>query len=268
MSVQFPTQIQVGYPDFWPVIFQKHQNFCVVAQGLGPIMDEIFSKAHGEPLHKVCRHLSKMVANSLSSVLMLGLNGFGHDAIKIARAMFEAAVTVAYLAKHQDEIDDYMDFHFLVSMKRHRYMGKYTPERLSEVTADAIEEGKQGYTRVISRFTNKAGRVRSRWSKKSFSEICADVGLAEQYLSFYALASNMIHADISGVMAQADPDPGVLDVDISPSEKFVGMAFITAHFSFVLAASEYIALARPEKQQLVEGLNNEFEAAWGKRSGK
>jgi hypothetical protein len=261
MSTAPRAEIQIGYPDFWPVVYQKHQKFCDVANGLGPIMDDLFSQAHSETLHKVCRQLSKMIANSFSAVLMLGMNGFGHDAIKIARTMFETMVTVAYLLKHPEELEDYMDFHFIVAMKRHRYMEKYTPERLKEVTPEAIESTKQGYARVVSRFTGKRG-VRGRWSKKPFGELCTDLGLKEHHLAFYAMASNFTHADVSGMMAQADPEPGVLDADIAPSERFVDMAFRTAHFAFVVSACEYVANVRPDKKPLADRIESDFVAAW------
>ncbi|MGB8580966.1 MAG: DUF5677 domain-containing protein [Candidatus Sulfotelmatobacter sp.] len=154
---------------------------------------------------------------------------YGVDAIKIARTMFEAAVTLAYLRKHPDEFDDYFNFHFIVAMKRHRYMEKHAPQHLNRVTPEAIDSSKKGYARVVSRFT-VSGKVRGRWSKRPFSQLCADLGLEEHYLTFYDLASNITHANISGVMSQAGPEPGVLDVDIAPSEQFVDMALSTAHF--------------------------------------
>ncbi len=261
MSTQRKGEIQMGYPDFWPIVLQKHEKFFALTQTIGPIIDDLFSEGHSEPLQKVCRHLSKTVANSVGAVLLLGMNGYGYDGIKIARTMFEAAVIVAYLRKHPDEFEDYFDFHFIVAMKRHRYMENYARELLKKVTAEAIAGSKQGYARVASRFTVN-GRVRGRWSKKPFSQICADLGLEEHYLSFYELASNITHANISGVMAQADPEPGVLDVDIAPSEQFVDMALRTAHFAFVLSASEYVALARPEKRAIADKLDSDFVAVW------
>src|SRR5260370_24582915 len=189
------------------------------------------------------------------------MNGYGVDAIKIARTMFESAVTVAYLRKHPDEFDDYFDFHFIVAMKRHRYMEKHAPELLKRVTDAAIAHAKEGYARVAPRFTVN-GRVRGRWSRKPFSQICADLDLEEHYLTFYELASNITHANISGVMPQADPDPDVLDVDSAPSEQFVDMALRTAHFAFVLSASAYIALARPDKQVVADKLESDFVTAW------
>lgn len=255
------TVMQVGYPDFWPVVLERHKKFFLVTQDLGPTIDDLFSVAHSETLHKVCRHLAKMVANSVGAVLLLGMNGYGVDAIKIARTMFEAAVTVAYLRKHPDEFDDYFDFHFIVGMKRHRYIEKHAPAHLKNVTKEAIDSIMHGYARVSPRFTVN-GRVRGQWSKRPFSQLCADLGLEGHYLSFYALASNITHANISGVMSQADPEPGVLDVDLAPSEQFVDMALSTAHCMFVLAISEYVALARPEKQSVADKIESDFVAAW------
>jgi len=163
VNTQSKPQIDVGYPDFWPVVMQKHKKFFALTQTLGPTIDDLFRMAHSEPMYKVCRQLSKMVANSVGAVLLLGLNGYGVDAIKIARTMFEAAVTLAYLRKHPNEFDDYFDFHFIVARKRHRYMEKYSPQHLKRVTAEAIASSKRGYERVSSRFAVN-GRVRGRLS--------------------------------------------------------------------------------------------------------
>ena len=261
MNTQGKPQIVAGYPDFWPKILRKHERLFLLTQTLGPTIDDLFRIAHKEPMFKVCRQLSKMVANSMGAVLLLGLNGYGVDAIKIARTMFEATVTLAYLRKHQDEFDDYFDFHFIIAMKRYRYIEKYAPKHLKRLTPEAIFSSKKGYARIAPRFTMN-GKVRGRWSKKPFSQICADLGLEEHYLTFYELASNITHANISGLMSQADPEHGVLDVDIAPSEQFVEMAMRTAHFAFVLAAREYIALARPEKQSVADKLEKDFVSVW------
>jgi hypothetical protein len=111
---------------------------------------------------------------------------------------------------------------------------------------------------------NKWGKVRGYWSKKGFPEICAEVGLEGHYLTFYDLTSRIIHADISGVMAQGDREPGVLDVEIAPSELNVDLAFSSAHCYFLVAVSEYIGLARPDKQAIADQIEKDFVAVWKK----
>jgi acyl dehydratase len=65
-------------------------------------------------------------------------------------------------------------------------------------------------------------------------------------------------------MAHADPEPGVLDVDLAPSQRFLGMVFTIAHGMFVRAISEYVALARPEKQSVADKIESDFMTAWKK----
>lgn len=143
----------------------------------------------------------------MNAVLLLGMNGLGNDSFKIVRSMFEAAVTIAYLRQHPEEFDDYLDFHFIVARKRLRYMEKYVPKSFSKLSPGVIASANTGYDRVKSRYMNKWGKVRGRWSKKGFPEICAELNLEELYLTFYDLASHIIHADISGVMAQGSREP-------------------------------------------------------------
>jgi hypothetical protein len=255
-------QIQMGYPDFWPVIFRKREKFFTALQEIGPVVDDLFSDGHREPLHKVCRHLAKMVSNSMNAVLLVGMNGFGNDALKIVRSMFESAVNIAYLRQHPDEFDDYFDFHFIVAMRRHRYLETYAPRLLDRIKPETIAENKIGFERVRPRYENKKGKIRSRWSKKDFATICAELGLQEHYLTFYDLTSRIMHADVSGMMSQGSKEPGVLDVEIAPSEMFVELALRSAHCWFILAVSEYVALARPQKQEVIEGLESDFVAAW------
>jgi hypothetical protein len=264
MDAEAPVLIQAGFPDFWPVIVEKYGKFFALTQSLEPTVKEIFGVGMSEPMHKVCRHLAKMVANSMNAVMLLGLNGFGIDALKITRSMFEMSVTVAYLRKHPAEFDDYFHFHFIVAMKRHRYMEKYAPHALSRVTHEAIASMKAGHARVVHRYTDKNGKVRGRWSRRDFFAICSDVdpNLGQLYLTLYDLTSRMMHGDITGVFAQADPEPGVLDVDIAPSENYVDLALRTAHGAFVLAASEYIRMARPELHPIADRLDADFMTAW------
>jgi hypothetical protein len=265
MHAETQSQIQqVGYPDFWPVTLEENRKFFLVTQNIAPTIDEVFGVGMSEPLHKVARHLAKMVANSMSAVMVLGLNGFGIDGLKVVRSMFEVSVTLSYLRKHPEEFDDYLDFHFIVGMKRHKYMEKYAPHLLNQVTPEAIASTTNGYARVSPRYMNKNGKVRGRWSRKSFGAICFDVDpqLGQLYLTLYDLTSRIVHGDISGVFAQADPEPGVLDVDIAPSEKFVGLALRTAHGAFVRATAEYIAMARPELQPIAERLEADFVTVW------
>src|SRR5271169_1447769 len=126
-------QVTIGYPEFYPLMLEKHAKFFEVMQTIPPMMDSVFSQGHSEPLHRVCRHLAKMVANSLNAVLLLAMNGLGNDCLKVVRSMFEAAVNVAYLREHPDQFPYCFDFHYIVASNRNRYLEKYNPAALQRL---------------------------------------------------------------------------------------------------------------------------------------
>ena len=262
MENKQPT-VDMGYEEFHALMHKKYAKLFEVMRSIPPMMNDLFSQGHSEPLHKVCRHLAKMVSNSMNAVLVLGIDGMGHDALKVTRSMFEAAVTVKYLRLHPEEFGDYLNYHFVVAKKRLRFMEKYSPADLAKISAKLIAETEAGYAREKVRY-ERSGRLRGRWSKKDFGAICAELGLEGHYLAFYDLTSRIIHADISGVLAQGDRELGVSDIDVAPSELNVEMALRSAHCYLVLAVSEYIGLARPVKQAIADRLDAEFMTVWKK----
>lgn len=251
-----------GYQEFWPVAFAKFEAFFEAAQKAEPLINEIFSVGQAEPLHKVLRHLSKIVSNSFSALLILGINGFGNDAMKLARGMFETALTVAYLKQHPEEFDYYMDYHWIIAMKRHRYVLKHAPDLLKQIQPEVIEEIVDNYQLVAPKFTNSRGKVRGRWSKKSFAQIAEDLGMADHYETFYHFASGMHHGDVSGMMMQMDSEEGVLDVNIAPSLEWVGEALISGHAALVCAISGYVDCCLPAKRLLAAELEADCMKAW------
>ena len=83
--------IVAGFPEFWPRVHDKFPLFFKAAQELEPIQNRIFQKQVSEPLHKILRHISKTVSNSLGALIVLVLNGYGNDAMRVARTMAAAS---------------------------------------------------------------------------------------------------------------------------------------------------------------------------------
>lgn len=81
-------KVVAGFPDFWQRAHDRFPLFFKAAGDLAPLQNEIFRKPVSEPLHKVLRHIAKIVSNSMGAVIVLVLNEYGNDAIKVARSMF------------------------------------------------------------------------------------------------------------------------------------------------------------------------------------
>ena len=262
--IQLDTRVVPGHPEFWDRVHDSAPKFFEAAKALEPYLNEIFSAGPSEPLHKVCRHIAKTVCNSLGAVLVLTCNGYGNDAMKVARSMFEGAVTVGYLKLHPEQLQDYMDFVWLSSHKLIQFLRDHSQETLKDIADEDLAHSEQEYQRVAPRFTNRGGKVRSHWCKRPFSQMVVDVGLAPWYPSFYHLASAMHHVDMRGLATQLErnPDPEVLDADIAPSDEWIKQALLAAHVSVLFALEQYIHMASPEKKGLIEKALEGLQSAW------
>lgn len=176
-------RIILGYPEYAQDFCAEYKNVIATLGIVQAAVNDTFSVGCAEPLHTVCRHQAKTVANSFSATLLLCANGFGHDAMKIVRGMFESTLNIMYLTKHPEELQDFMDYHWIGAMKRHRNVEKYAPELLKQIKPEAIDSIKTGFASVVDRFKDKKGRIRSRWSSKSLFEIAADVGMDQHYFT-------------------------------------------------------------------------------------
>src|SRR5437016_5647440 len=168
----------VGFPKFWQTAFNLKPAAFEEVRRIGDIQNEIFTKAPKNQLERVLRHLAKNAMNTLGATLTLCLNGYGHDAMKLARNTYEAHLNAAYLEKHPDEIDDYIDFYHVLIKDQLDNLDQSNPALTKELPADRREEINKEYDRVKHRFT---GKQRNHWAKKSIWEMAEDVGLKEHH---------------------------------------------------------------------------------------
>jgi len=264
VTFQLRTRVLPGFPDFWDTAVGKYPCAFAAMPEIVPLANEIFAIPMSEPIHKICRMLSKNIFTSCSALHLLCVNGFGVDAMKIARSMFEGAVSVAYLREHPEEVDDYLDFNWIKKKRLLDYLEQHDREGAQRVPPEMKQRFLDEYTRVVPRFRNTNGRVRGRWSKKPFSQLAAEVGVSKLYATFYDVTSSMHHMDIAGVFSQVEKseDPSVFDTDIAPSMEWVDQALIAGHTAVVLSMTNYISLAGIDRPDVVDKLQKGLEAAW------
>lgn len=116
---------QMTFEQFRPYIQQKYAAVFAAGFALPSQVNPVLDVPVGEPLHKVVRFMAKIVANDFGGLLILALYGYGLSGAKVARSMFEASVNAAYLAKHPECVDDYIDFHVVVKKKFYDHLLKY-----------------------------------------------------------------------------------------------------------------------------------------------
>jgi hypothetical protein len=257
----------VGYPDFWQRVHDQFPKFFDSATvELAEIGNTAFRRPLAEPLHKIARHLTRMVLNSLNSVSILALNGCGVEAMKIARSMFETAVTLGYLHLHPEEVEDYLDYHFVIQKQRLDFMKAHVQERFQQIPANVLQETEADYARVAPRFQDRKGKVRGSWCRTSIRQMTTEVGKEKLYLSFYKFASSIHHGDIGGATASSASltDDNVLDVEIVPSDAWLKYALMIAHDAAICALRDYNKIVTAGIDETVERVFRSYIAAWGK----
>jgi hypothetical protein len=81
--------IAAGFPEFWRPVYHKYRGFFDCALKLAPIVSDMVKTPVGGQLLHIVGRLVGAAANSYGALLTLVLNGYGLDAMKIARSIYE-----------------------------------------------------------------------------------------------------------------------------------------------------------------------------------
>lgn len=128
--------------------------------------------------------------------VMLTGNLRGVGAMKIARSMFEVAVTAEYLEKNPIAVDLFLDFAHITSW---RYVQKIERTNPGKVSAQHKREAEAEYNRIKGKF-EKNGRVRNSWSGKNLKEMAEAIDRADEYDLVYPVGSDPHHVSVMGLI--------------------------------------------------------------------
>ena len=247
-----------GFPAFRKDALQILGPLVPPAKLFLKIGREVMSVAVSEQLPDLAKQISETVANSMQSVLILACNGCGVDALKIARTMFEAAVTVHYLEKHPELVQDYVDFLWIIRKKHHEYLLRLPSEEVKPVSPDKVREMESAYERVKDRFTNRKGKPRNSWCKASLRDMAVEVEVESMYDGLYPFGSSMTHTDMLAIVAAAG-DSG--DVEPVPSNANLTLALQTAVVSYAMVLTAFDKIASLGRGDSLEAAFTQFKNA-------
>jgi len=137
---------------------EKHRESIEASQELVKIANDLMARSLSEPLHKMLRAIARIVVNSNGAVIELVTHGYGNDAMKVARSMFDGAVTIAYLRMHPELLADYFDFESICKWRMFEHFKETSPEEIALVPAERVAEMKTEFERVSPRFKDRTGR--------------------------------------------------------------------------------------------------------------
>jgi hypothetical protein len=159
--------------------------------------------------------MAAAAANTHGALLTLVLNGYGHDAVKLARSLFEIELNILRLKAHPEELEDFLGYHFI---RQKQLYDMFSDEQQKRVPRDRYDRMISDYNSVLGRFIGARDKThpRNEWCRVSLYERAEEAGsqYLDLYKMFYRQASSMHHLDFSGIAAHSDAD---MLADMAPS---------------------------------------------------
>lgn len=239
-----------GFQEMWNPVFQRFQVFFKAANNLNALQNRVLGVPALGQASEIIRYILKTMSNDYGAVLSLVLNGYGVQAMKIARSMFEAECNVLHLKTAPQGVQDYIDFEPITRKKLYDLM---TPDRQKALDPAWIENMHMDYAAAAPRFLrNKKGELRDSWCEVSLFKRAQAAGLEDLYHVAYGIASSMHHYDFQAIVSSLDGDSE--EIAVAPSWHWLGEALSTAHGALVRSLRHYLDVTNI-------GFENEIRAA-------
>jgi hypothetical protein len=226
----------VGIPEEWENFGQRHGRFLERFQDLEAAINTAFVRTIeiSIPLDRIIYFSGRLCAEEFNEIYLLCGNGYGVAALKLVRGMYERTVTTRYLSAHQEEAQNFLDFHWVSQRKLMKAIDEtFGPELLSQEKRDEVE---REFQRVRERFTVtdckecKTTRLNYTWSKLDFVSMAKKAGPVGQLIvPGYYLPTKETHSTIDAIFTRLDPEARGLIFDGGPQRKRADDAMLTAH---------------------------------------
>lgn len=258
MDSETPSEVVAGFPEMWQPVHDKYRPFFELATNLQAIVNEMTQRPMSGQLSQIVCRMVLAAANTNGALLTLVLNGFGHDAMKLARSIYETELNIVWLKKHPEDISDFVDYLIIQIKKTYDEMDE---EQQKQVSKESYERMITKYNEVLPRFAKPRGKTRPRneWCRLSIYERAKEAGLLGKHRTFYRWASSMHHGDIGGLNSQADSE---MNAEVAPSWNWLEDALVGGFGSLVRCLGHFDEIAQLGfKKRLEEGPNEDYATA-------
>lgn len=217
------------------------------------VAKEVLDKPETRALKQTLRYFAVCLANSSVAVATLCGDGFGADALKISRSMFENYITFRYLLLRPNELNDFLGFDAVARYKRLQcYKAKF-PRMYSMFSAEKIKAVNEKYDSVKNKFVSRNGKIRKSWCRHDLAEMARIVDRTEMYEIFYRHASSLLHIDPMGLAMLIDG--ATLEIQPGPTARHIGVAMRMATIVFHGALSEYSKLIGADHAEVLKQID-------------
>jgi hypothetical protein len=220
---------------------KEYPKFCEALSPLYATMIKLFVR-EGVPeagADTLAFFLGVKCCEEFFEIVSLAASGYSVGPIRLLRSLFEDAVTLAYLAKNPDEVENFMDFHAIHVYRAHEgfktTFGKTVYE--SHFPADRIKQTQDEFERVKGKFRTpkcdkcKAGGMQHSWTKKDIGTMANLIGDEYKFLYMECYFFPMLHLHTTpiSIMNQMKAAGGKLSVNPESGKELIENALCAAH---------------------------------------
>jgi hypothetical protein len=230
-------QLIFGVPDEWKDFERRHFCFFARFPHLRDALNTAFIRTgtSSTAIDKFVFLYGRLCSEDFFEVVLCCGNGYGAAAQKLVRSLYERAVTLQYLHEHPEELDAFLDYHYI----QHYKLVKPIEETLGEGTipADTVAEAKAKYEEVKGRFTvtdcKTCGttKLNHTWNRLDFVSLSKKAGtLGGLIVPGYYLPMRQAHATLASLLSRLEmTELGAISFIPTAQRRPADQALLVAH---------------------------------------
>jgi hypothetical protein len=249
--------VTVGCPEMWTPVYTKYKLlFDTAAKSIA-----FFNKVRlpgpskGELSQVVARMLSA-VSNTMGAILILAFNGYGSEALKLSRGIYETELNILWLKNNPGDVDDFVEFQ---AIRRKQAYDEMDEEQKARVPKHLVEKISAEYLTALPRFIKDGkDKPRKEWCRRSLHDRAREVGLMDLHRTYYREASSVHHGDVIGLLVQMDSE-GYMDA--APSWSNLDSSLVSGLGSYLRCLNYFDEIEELGFKDYLEQVNAEYVTA-------
>jgi hypothetical protein len=267
--------IEAGFCEMWQPVHDRYRLYFEAADTLQQVVADMMRQPiEGGQWPHIAARMTFLAANSMGAVFTLVLNGYGADAMKLARGIYETDINLQWLTKHPDDFQDFMAYS---AIQQKQMYDELDEEQQKDVSKEECDQMIADYQAVLGRFPprNKNAEYRYEWCSSPFAQRAKEAeknwraameaqsleikAKGSLYTNFYRHACSLHHGDIAGLIYQMDKE---MNVQLAPSWDWLEDALYNGLGSTVRCLGYLDEIANLGfKARLESGINQDYFTA-------
>jgi hypothetical protein len=206
-----------GFPEQWNNFAERHREFLNRFPHLMESLDLAFMKTI-MPQSKIDLFMfayGRFCSESFFEILLMCQNGYGYGAFKLLRSFYEQVVTLLYIQKNPDDLDNFYDYYYIFKHKQLGELIECDGEKVVREKGVDVDLVNKLYENVREKFMitscNKCSRKRLNhtWSKLDMVSMSKKCGIdchMIPHVYYHCLAQ--AHASAESLLDRIKWEPG------------------------------------------------------------